>query len=118
MLFLVGLMHSALGGPQLIAPILKRGDMPVILGNVQNSRLTLLIGWHALTLVFWAQAAVLLAYAYDPALLQSAVLFSVAVPSGILGLAAVILSRGRHLSWAFFLPLAAMTGTMGWTGWV
>lgn len=109
LLFLVGLMHSALGGPHLINPILKRKDLPIILGSIENSRLTLLIGWHALTMVWWGQALVLLILAYDAALGVPALLLSISATSATLALAAIFLSRGRHLSWVFFIPVAVLT---------
>ena len=112
LLFLVGVMHSALGGPHLVHPLANRHDLPVILGSRKNSRLTLLIGWHALTLVWWGQAAVLLVLAKDPALAVPAFLMSVSVVSALLGVAAICLSRGRHMSWVFFLPLAVCTAYM------
>ena len=40
-LFLVGLMHSYLGGRNLIAPLMKNTNFPVVLGSQRNGRLTL-----------------------------------------------------------------------------
>lgn len=57
-LFLVGAMHSVLGGATLIRPLLAQSDFPVVLGSQRNGRLTLWFGWHALTLFWWAQAIV------------------------------------------------------------
>ena len=107
-LFLVGVMHSALGGRRLIAPLMARADFPVILGSQRNGRLTLFFGWHALTLFWWAQAVVLLRIAQDPTDAAQMTLLSLAAACGIMGLVALIASRGRHLSWVFFLPVAAL----------
>ncbi|GHF23896.1 hypothetical protein GCM10017044_18080 [Kordiimonas sediminis] len=110
MLLLVGAMHSLLGGKRLIAPILRREDLPVILGSVENTKITLWAGWHALTLFWWAQAAGLLTLAYAPEHFIPAILGSTAIAAGIMGICAIILSKGRHKSWIFFLPLAFTTG--------
>jgi hypothetical protein len=47
---LVGAMHSVLGGKRLIAPILRMEGLPIILGSLKNTRLTLLVGWHIASL--------------------------------------------------------------------
>lgn len=108
LLVLVGAMHSFLGGRRLVAPLLRRSDFPVILGSQRNGRLTLWFGWHALTLFWWSQAAILFAMSMDERLTATAVLASIAVACAIVGLAAVFATRGRHLSWVFFFPIAAI----------
>lgn len=107
-LFLVGLMHSYLGGRNLIAPLMKSPDFPVVLGSQRNGRLTLYFGWHALTLFWWAQAIVLVAITVRPALVIPTTLLSLAVACAIMGGLALIVSRGRHLSWMFFLPISVL----------
>lgn len=109
MLFLVGLMHSLLGGRWLINPILAKEDLPIILGSLQNSKMTLLIGWHVLTLFWWGQAVVLIVMYLDVALAGQAVLLTLGVVSAITGGLAIVLSRGRHLSWVFFFPISVLT---------
>lgn len=108
LIFLVGLVHSLIGGRRLIGPIVRMQSLPVILGDIALSRLTLRAGWHALTMVYWAMA-LLLAHMHDapgdrnrPFLVMAACVF------GVTGLAALMLSRGRHLSWTLFLPAAAL----------
>lgn len=107
-LFLVGLMHSYLGGRKLIAPLMERKDFPIILGSQRNGRLTLYFGWHALTLFWWAQAIVLVAITVRPSLVIPMTLLSLAVACAIMGALALIASRGRHLSWIFFLPISVL----------
>lgn len=108
LIVLVGLMHSLIGGKRLIGPIVRMKDLPVILGDVRLSRLTLRAGWHALSIVYWGMA-LLLAYMHAaPADLNRPFLVMAALVFGVTGLAALILSRGRHLSWVLFLPAAAL----------
>lgn len=107
-LFLVGLMHSVLGGKNLVAPLMARNDFPVVLGSQRNGRLTLYFGWHALTLFWWAQAIVLVTIATEPSVVIPATLLSLAMACMILGGLALFVSRGRHLSWIFFVPIAVL----------
>lgn len=110
LLVLVGAMHSFAGGPRLISPLLRRQDFPVILGSQRNGRVTLWFGWHALTLIWWALAAVLLTMDVDKEMVGPALLIALALACGICGLATIVATRGRHLSWVLFLPLAAILG--------
>ncbi|AVO37163.2 hypothetical protein [Pukyongiella litopenaei] len=107
-LVLVGAMHSFLGGLRLISPLLARPDFPSILGSQRNARLTLFFGWHALTVFWWAQAYVLWTIATEPSRAIHATLLTLAIASCMLACAAIIASRGRHLSWVFFLPITIL----------
>lgn len=114
LLFLAGLMHSLLGEKNLIRPLLAREDFPVVFGSQRNGRLTLWFGWHALTLFWWAQAYVLARMAVDVETAAETVLITLAGACGLLGLTALLVSKGKHLSWVFFLPLA---GILTWEIW-
>jgi hypothetical protein len=113
LLFAVGLMHSVLGGRRLINPILRRADLPVILGSLANTRVTLLVGWHLLTLFWWLLAAVLVALALTPQWAAQVLLFGLAFSTGLTGVLALILSKGRHRSWVFFLPISVIAALAG-----
>lgn len=115
-LFLVGLMHSVLGHRNLISPLLARKDFPVVLGSQRNGRLTLLFGWHALTLFWWAQAYVLWRMAEDPNRAALATLVSWAIACAMIGTTALVVSKAKHLSWMFFLPVAVLLGLAAYGG--
>lgn len=109
LLVLVGLMHSVLGGKRLISPLLKRTDLPIILGSVENTRLTLWVGWHLLTFVFFGQAILLVVIALSPENAITTAIISVSISTGLAGLLALVLTRGKHRSWIMFLPISALT---------
>lgn len=109
LLFAVGAMHSILGGKRLIAPILARPDLPVILGSLENTRLTLWVGWHILTLFWWGQALVLVVIALAPEHTILATLLTLSAGTAIGGILALVLSRAKHRSWIMFLPLSIIT---------
>lgn len=116
LLVLVGLMHSVLGQRNLISPLLAREDFPVVLGSQRNGRLTLWFGWHALTLFWWAQAYVLWRMADDPSRAGPTTLVSLAIACALIGATALVVSKAKHLSWVFFLPIAILLGLAAYGG--
>ena len=108
LLVLVGLFHSLIGGRRLIAPIVAREDLPAILGSRTMSRVTLKAGWHLLTVMWFALAAILV-------LDQLAVAEFRQLTPGVFGgtfvfcgVMALVLSRGKHLSWVLFFPIGGI----------
>jgi hypothetical protein len=110
LLVLVGLFHTVIGGRKLIAPIVAREDLPVILGSVEMSRITLRAGWHVLTLFWLGLAALFVGMALGIAATEQMLFATFAVVFAISGGAALALSRGKHLSWIFFFPLSGICG--------
>ena len=108
LLIMVGLMHSVLGHKKLISPLLQRDNLPIILGSLENTRLTILVGWHITTLFWWMIAGVLLFSASRPETAYEALVLGLGVVCAISGLAALILSKAKHRSWVFFLPIAVL----------
>lgn len=113
LLVLVGLMHSVKGGRNLIEPILANGSAPPILGGIRDTRFTLRAGWHLMTVTWWGNAVVLVSMQLDPSTTNPVFLLANALICGVTALASLLLTRGRHLSWVFFLPIAAITGERG-----
>ena len=108
LLVLVGLFHSLIGGRRLIAPIVARDDLPAILGSRAMSRVTLKAGWHLLTVMWFALAAILV---LDQLAVAEFRKLTLAVFDGTFvfcGLAALVLSRGKHLSWVLFFPIGGI----------
>ena len=104
----LGLMHSLRGGRYLIDPILRLDGLPVILGSRHNTRLTLKAGWHIASLFWWGNAAALVWLWSDPARGAAAFLIPLGVVCLVAGATAAWLSKGKHLSWVFFLPIGAI----------
>ena len=108
LLVLVGLFHSVLGGQRLIAPIVAHEDLPIILGSRTMSRVTLKAGWHLLTVMWFALAAILVLDQLAVAQFRQLTLGVLGGTFVFCGVMALILSRGKHLSWAFFFPIGGI----------
>ena len=108
LLVLVGLFHTVLGGKHLIAPILKQAQMPSILGSREMSRVTLRAGWHLLTVMWFALASVLILETMQVSDYRTLARWVLGGTFVFCGVMAVILSRGKHLSWAFFFPIGGI----------
>lgn len=108
LLVLVGLFHSLIGGRRLIAPIVARSDLPVILGDIAMSRMTLRAGWHMLTLFWFALAVILVAQVVSAISFDRLVMGVFGVSFLIAALIALVLSRGKHLSWVLFIPIGGI----------
>lgn len=108
LLVLVGLFHSLIGGRRLIAPIVARSDLPIILGDIAMSRITLRAGWHMLTLFWFALAVILVAQVVSAISFDRLVMGVFGVSFLIAALIALLLSRGKHLSWVLFIPIGGI----------
>jgi len=106
---LVGCAHSWLGERYLIGRLLRRQDLPRLLGGDDFTKRTLRFAWHLTTLAWVGMAGLMAALAPLPAdrLPQPVVLVLSAIFAAS-ALLALIGSRGRHLSWVVFLAIALM----------
>jgi hypothetical protein len=106
LLVLLAGAHSYLGERYILVRLFRRDALPRLWGGTDFTRRTLRFAWH-LTSVAWLGFAVLLArlsiVARDPMVARV-----VAVTFLVSGVAALIGSRGRHLSWIVFLAVAAL----------
>ncbi|MCW9034660.1 MAG: hypothetical protein OQJ97_10620 [Rhodospirillales bacterium] len=108
----VSLMHSILGEKRLITPLLRMEGLPVILGSLQNTKLTLRAAWHLTSLLWWGIATQMVFLHFSPDLNGTAFLWMVSIVFGISALVALIGSKGAHLSWVFFMPVSLIAGYM------
>lgn len=108
LLVAVSLMHSVLGGINLINPICRWNDLPIILGSRRNTVLTLQFGWHFLSFFWVALAALLVLLHIRPERFLEGFLIGGAGLFIASGLIALIAGRGRHLSWLFFFPIGGL----------
>lgn len=100
LLAVLALVHTVLGERYILRRLDKR-DLPHLFGDDSFTKQTLRFVWHALTLVWLGVAASLVLNPTD-AFVWMAVIVIAATAA-----LTIIVSRGRHLSWA--VELVAVT---------
>lgn len=99
----VGLAHSYLGERYVLVRLLRRADLPHLLGSDVFTKQTLRFAWHLTSVSWWGAAAVLLALGQNSLRLGVLALSLTFFTSALVTLVA---SRGRHLAWPVFLLIA------------
>lgn len=102
LLFVIGFAHSYLGERYILIRLFRRGELPKLFGGTEFTKNTLRFAWHLTTVAWWGFAIILLHLA------QSAP--SITLVGNIIGVTflvhfcmAIVGSKGKHLSWVFFL---------------
>lgn len=105
----IGVAHSWLGERYILMRLFRRQNIPHLLGSDVFTKRTLRFAWH-LTTVFWVGIAAMLLILASYPLDASARMLSRVIAATFLvsAVAALVGSRGRHLSWVVFLLIAGM----------
>lgn len=110
-----GITHSVLGERRLIGPILDAAPPGPAVLRSRLSRRILRFAWHATSLAWIAQAAVLGIVAILPAGAQGPPIVVVTGASFlVIAAIAVAISRGRHVGWPILaaIGLTALAGVL------
>jgi hypothetical protein len=106
---LIGFSHSWLGERYLIGRLLKRQDLPRLLGGDDFTKRTLRFAWHLTTLAWLGMGGLMAALARLPAdRVPQPVVPVLSATFAASALLALVGSRGRHLSWVVFLAIAVL----------
>ncbi len=100
--------HSYLGERYILIRLLRRDDLPRLLGGVEFTKQTLRFAWHITSIAWLGLAALLLVMSSAPGGAERTQARVIAAVFGLSGLVALLGSRGRHLSWIVFLVIAAL----------
>ncbi len=98
----LALAHSVLGEKYILIRPFKQ-DLPKLFSDDSFTKQTLRFARHALTIVWWAIAALLL---LAPASAEQVIGSTVVAALGATALVTIVISRGRHVSWV--VELAAI----------
>ncbi len=111
LVIVLGAAHSYLGERYILVRLFRRSDLPHLFGSDRFTRRTLRFAWHLTTVAWWGFAALLLLTARaDSGTLTRGQAGSVVVATALISaVVALVASRGRHLSWAVLLAIAALT---------
>ena len=105
---LLAVAHSYLGERYIIIRLLRRTDLPKLLGGTEFTKGTLRFAWH-LTSVAWLGFAGLLTVRGLGVVASRAVEAQIIASAfGLSGVLALVGSKGRHVSWLVFFAIAAL----------
>ena len=111
----IGIAHSWLGEQYIIVRLLRRPDLPRLLGSDRFTRQTIRFAWHLTTIAWWGFAAVLMVLSGATVGITVAQALLLVIAFTFLASAALslIITRGRHLSWVVFVAIAALCVPVG-----
>ena len=104
----VGVAHSYLGERYILTRLFRRDDLPKIQGSSDFTIRTLRFAWHLTSVAWWGFAAVLVLLA-QPSFAPSALGAIIGCTFLVHFVIAFAGSRGKHLSWIFFLAIGVIT---------
>lgn len=104
LLLIIGVAHSYLGERYILIRLFRREDLPKLFGGDEFTKSTLRFAWHLTTVAWWGFAAILFHLAQSGGATGSVgniigVTFLIHFAIALLG------SKGKHLSWVFFLVI-------------
>jgi hypothetical protein len=105
---LLAAAHSYLGERYILMRLFRRTDLPKLFGGSEFTTRTLRFAWHITSVAWLGLASLILVLAQSPGEAQVTHARLIAGVFGISGLAALVGSRGRHLSWVVFFLIAAL----------
>ncbi|MCW8985796.1 MAG: hypothetical protein OQK55_10665 [Thermoanaerobaculales bacterium] len=106
---LIGIAHSVLGEKLVLGPLIRRGDLPRLLGSRTFARRTLRFAWHLTTVLLLGIGAAVIALSPETLDPQSACTIRVlAITFAVCSLLSLIGARAKHFSWWVFLIIAVL----------
>ena len=105
---LLAAAHSYLGERHILIRLFRRDDLPKVLGGAEFTKQTLRFAWHITSIAWLGLASLIVVLASSPDATQVTQARLIAGVFGFSGMAALLGSRGRHLSWVVFFAIAAL----------
>jgi hypothetical protein len=101
--------HSYLGERWILIPLLRKDDLPRLLGSSELTKRTLRLAWHITSVCGLGFAALLVALASPGGAAGRTQAQVIAATFALCGVVALAGSRGRHPSWIAFFAAGIMT---------
>ena len=105
---LAAVAHSYLGERYLLRRLFRRQDLPRLLGSVDFTKGTMRFAWHITSVAWLGFASLLVALAVSPEPSGRTIARLISATFAVSGVAALVGTRGRHLSWMAFLLIAVL----------
>lgn len=110
LLIVIGIAHSILGEKYILKRLLRRNDLPQVLGSDLFTKRVLRFAWHITTIAWWGFAGIIISFLFpDTVPVKTIVLLITSLTFLLSGAISGISSRGKHLSWIVFLVIAICT---------
>ncbi len=109
LILFIGLTHSFLGERYLLIRLLRRDNLPHLLGSDWFTKQLLRFAWHLTTVAWWGLAAVLWVLSSPAAENNNIIIVVISITFLISGAFAFIFSRGKHLAWVVFFLISAIS---------
>lgn len=109
--FAIGLAHTVLGEKFIIAPVLRRADLPKLYGSELFTKRLIRYAWHLTTLLMWSLAAILVYQTKGPQ--EVTILEIISATFVIAGIADAIVTRGKHFAWPVFIVIGLLVWFFG-----
>jgi len=106
LLIFIGFVHSYLGEKYLLIRLFKRENLPKLLGSDWFTKRVLRFAWHLTTIAWWGFAAILYFLSHPSDNIYFEILMTITVVFAISAIVSLLFSRGKHLSWIFFLVIS------------
>ncbi len=105
LILLIGIAHSYLGERYILSRMF-RNSLPPLFGSDAFTKRTLRFTWH-ITSVAWLGFAALVLQIHRGGITSSGALITISITFAVTGIMALVVSRGRHLSWLAFGAISA-----------
>ncbi len=105
---LLAVAHSYLGERYLLSRLLRRPDLPKLLGGDAFTKQTLRFAWHLTSAAWCGLAVAVVQLGASAVTTRSAVLRTISLTFCVSAVVSLVISRGRHLSWVVFGMVAAL----------
>jgi len=107
LLLITGFIHSYFGEKYILIRLFRLDNLPRLRGSDWFTKQTLRFAWHITTLAWWGFAAILYVLSSTSENINREILVIISCVFFVSGLVSIIFSKGKHLSWIFFLLIAA-----------
>jgi len=104
LLVAIGIVHSYLGERYILIRLFRRENLPKLFGDTGFTKNVLRFAWH-LTTISWFGFAAILVHLAGNSVSENVIGKIVAFTFVLHGLVALVVSKGRHLSWPVFLTI-------------
>lgn len=113
LLLFCGIVHSYLGEKYILIRLFKRDNLPKLLGSDWFTKRVLRFAWHLTTIAWWGFAAIIYCILNPSGNYSIDILHIIAVVFILSGIMSLAFTRGKHLSWLFFLCIAGLCIAVG-----